>query len=81
MSSLKPIHNWCSPCKLQASLHQLSGVKPSLGFFLMFTAGFLWGLFMAHGEAGMMSSVLSPEEITFLTSIQCSFHVSDAPAQ
>lgn len=36
---------------------------------------------MAHGKAGMVPSVLSPEEITFCTSIQCSSHVSDAPVQ
>lgn len=36
---------------------------------------------MAHGKAGMMSNVLSPEEATFCTSIQCSFHVSDVPVQ
>lgn len=27
VSSLKPVHNCCRSCKLQASLHQLSGVK------------------------------------------------------
>lgn len=57
--------------------HYISSQVCSLPFLLMFTAGFLWGLFRAHGKAGMMSSVLSPEQIMFCTSI----HVNDVPVQ